>query len=260
MHKGVGMSVLLGALVLAVSVAGCSSSGDSNTESQLGKVSMQLTGQTNGNTYRLRNARFDVTGPTNTVLDSEADLTLATLNATLSTGAYSINLEPGWSLERNDAGTFNVVDAMLTSMNPRAFQILGGSTTNIAYQFSTNGTLVTIGTGDLSVSIDVTENGGTGMGTCSIAPQGGCAAPQGCYFVSDSTGMSGAGQCFPPGTVLIGGTCTGAATNECVVGGVCASDGTTAQCFQMCNLAGTNTCAGGQTCQATGVANLNVCL
>ncbi len=72
LFKGVGMSALIAALALACasSVTGCSSSSDHGSENVTGTVSMQLTGQTNGNTYRLRNARFDVTGPQNITLDS----------------------------------------------------------------------------------------------------------------------------------------------------------------------------------------------
>src|SRR5450755_873675 len=200
LRKGVGMGVLLGVLALTASVTGCSSGGDQGAESETGKVSMQLTGQTNGNSYRLRNAHFDVSGPTSTVLDSESDLTAMTLNATLSTGSYTITLEPGWSLERSDAGVFEVVDATLTSPNPKDFQILGGGTTNVAYQFSTNGTIVAIGTGELSVSISVVENGGMGA-ACSFATQTGCPAPEACYLVLGADGMSGSGQCFPAGSI-----------------------------------------------------------
>ncbi len=160
LREAMGFSVLVGVFAAAASVGGCSSRADPSSEAQNGAVSMQLTGQTNGNSYRLRNARFDVSGPTMTVFDSETDLTLTTLNATLSTGNYTITLEPGWSLEKLIDGTFQVVDATLTSPNPQSFQILGGATTNEAYQFSTNGTVVTIGSGQLDLSIGVTENGG----------------------------------------------------------------------------------------------------
>ena len=261
LRKGVGVGVLLGVLALTASVTGCSSGGDQGAESETGKVSMQLTGQTNGNTYRLRNARFDVTGPTMTVLDSESDLMAVTLNATLSTGSYSINLEPGWSLERSDAGVFEVVDATLVSPNPKDFQILGGGTTNVAYQFSTNGTIVTIGTGQLSVSIGVTENGGT-TSACSFTHQVGCMAPQACYLVVNPDGMSGTGQCFLPGTIAIGAPCTGAVDNECVPSGVCAGDGSgsgAATCIQMCDVAGGGMCPAPQTCVDSGFPGLGIC-
>jgi len=260
--KGVGMGVLFGVLALTASVTGCSSAGDQGTESQTGKVSMRLTGQTNGDSYRLRNARFDVTGgSTPVVLDSETDLTAATLNATLATGSYSINLEPGWSLERSDAGVFEVVDATLTSPNPKDFQILGGGTTNVAYQFSTNGTIVTIGTGELSVSISVVENGGMGA-ACSFATQTGCPAPEACYLVLGADGMSGSGQCFPAGSIAIGAPCTGAATNECVADGVCADDGTgtgAGACDRMCDPTTPGSCPGGQTCLPTSIPTLGIC-
>ena len=261
LRMATGISVLVGALALALaaSVVGCSSSADVSSEAQLGTVSMQLTGQTNGNSYRLRNARFDVAGPTQTVLDSETDLTLTTLNATLPTGDYTITLEPGWSLEKLAGGTFQVVDAALTSPNPKSFQILGGGTSNVAYQFSTNGTLVTIGTGQLSLSIGVTENGGAGSGSaCSLITRTGCLSPELCYFVQKPDGSS-AGQCFPPGTVPIGATCTGSSDNECASAGICATTSATAPgtCFLTCGPA--NPCPVGQACGSTGLPDLNVC-
>jgi hypothetical protein len=229
---------------------------------------MQLTGQTNGNTYRLRNARFDVTGPQNITLDSETDLTLTTLTATLSTGDYTINLEPGWSLERLDAGNFDVVDATLTSANPRPFQILGGGTTNVAYQFSTSGMLVTIGTGTLDVSIEVTEtgmmgtggSGGTGTGACTLVPQSGCPMGQGCYFDGNS-GLTG--QCAPSGTIPIGGmSCM--AINDCVAGALCASTDQTnpnaTACFQLCDTTNPSSCPAGQSCVDLQLGGLGACL
>ena len=264
LHKGVGPLALLAALALSVAAGGCSSASDAGRETATGKVSMQLTGQTNGNSYRLRNARFDVAGPQSITLDSESDLTAATLNATLSTGNYTITLEPGWSLERNDMGTFEVVNATLASMNPQSFQILGGGTTNVAFQFSTDGTLVTIGTGQLSVSIGITETGmsggggmGGGGGSCTIAPQSGCAANQACYY-NGSMGLQG--SCAPAGTVAPGGACV--AVTDCAGGGICAVTDPTMQggtCLATCAVSGPNTCPAGQTCFDLGVGGLGAC-
>ena len=260
LHKGVGMGALFAALAASVATIGCSSANSESAESNTGKVSMQLTGQTNGNTYRLRNARFDVTGTQSLTLDSESDLTSSTLNATLATGDYSINLEPGWSLERSDAGAFDVVNASLVSQNPQAFQILGGGTTNIAFQFTTDGTLVTIGTGELNVSIGVTETGAGGSGgstggQCMLAAQTGCPSGQACYFTGNTDGT---GECLPPGTSPFGGACDGTEVNQCVAGGVCGS--TPSTCFQMCAVGGA-ACPGGKTCVNANVGgNLGVCL
>lgn len=261
-QKGVGLGALVAALALSAATMGCSSTGDAGAESNTGKVSMQLTGQTNGNSYRLRNARFDVTGAQTVTLDSESNLTSETLNATLATGNYSINLEPGWSLERNDAGTFEVVSASLASMNPQSFQILGGGTTNVAFQFSTDGTLVTIGTGQLSVSIGITETGSGGSGgstsNCTIVPQSGCAANQACYY-NGSTGLDG--TCAQAGTVAPGGACT--AVSDCAGGGVCAaidpSNPGGGTCLATCALSAANACPAPQSCLDVGVGALGVC-
>src|SRR5258706_3157566 len=136
--------VLLVIAALAPAIVGCSSSPDKEAEGATGAISMSLVGQTGANTYRLRNARFDVTGPSTTSLDSEVDPNATSLNATLPTGSYSIQLETGWALERLDGMTFNPVDATLISANPTSFQIVANSTSNVKYLFSTNGTIVTI--------------------------------------------------------------------------------------------------------------------
>jgi hypothetical protein len=260
LRKAWGISLCFAVLGATVAISGCSSGAERGSEAATGTVSMQLTGQTNGNSYRLRNARFEVLGPTMAVLDSESDLTVTTLNTTLPSGAYTITLVPGWSLERNDGGTFNVVQATLSSMNPESFQILGGGTTNVAFQFSTDGTLVTIGTGQLSVSIGVTETSGMGS-TCTVGVAGGCPTPQTCYFVVNPDGASGTGQCLSQGMIPIGSACTGSASNECANGGICASDGSMSSggvCFQTCSPMGVP-CPTGQSCLGTGVPDLNVC-
>jgi len=53
-------------------MTGCASAGDdAANEGSYGTVAMSLTGQTNGTTYRLRNALFEIAGPSSTLLDSE---------------------------------------------------------------------------------------------------------------------------------------------------------------------------------------------
>ena len=96
------------------------------------------------------------------------------LTTALAVGVYSVNLENGWALERTDTG--QVVEATLTSPNPRMFQILAGSTTTVTYEFSTSGGPVTIGIGTLNIGINVTvtdggaPDGAGGGGGCTTAP------------------------------------------------------------------------------------------
>jgi hypothetical protein len=98
-------------MVLAL-LAGCSS-GQSGAPTPLdtGTFRMALTATTNGHTYRLRQATFQITGPTSTVLDTEAQPDTAALTATLNTGSYSVLLGGPWFLERLDPASLFVADS-----------------------------------------------------------------------------------------------------------------------------------------------------
>jgi hypothetical protein len=183
-HSRNAVVVVLG--VLAAGAAACRSGGDSGAGAPpVGVLQMPLVATAEGNTYRLRHATFTVTGPTAATLDSEAQPDAASLTATLTTGAYSIALAPGWSLERLDGGGAVVVSAALTSPNPTTFTIAAAATTMVAYQFTTDGRVVTFNMGTLEVTIGVTVNhdggaadgdGATGDGGAADAA-GGSAAP-----------------------------------------------------------------------------------
>jgi sugar lactone lactonase YvrE len=168
---------------------------------------MALSASANGHTYRLRQATFAVTGPTTVSLDSEAQPDAAALTAALTAGSYTITLAGPWFLERLAAAGPVKVDATLTSSNPAAFTIAAGTTTAVAFSFATEGSIVTVGTGTLSVSVDVTETGvnsppglsllagklgasasgdGTGADARFGGPAGIVADGQGNLFVADT--------------------------------------------------------------------------
>ena len=136
---------VLAVLAALGAVGACRSGHDESPPQSTGAVTLALTGTLNGVTYRLRGARFAIAqaGP-DLVLDSDRDPAATFLTTTLPTGAYAINLEPGWALERSD--TLQVVEATLTSPNPTPFQILADGTSNVIYRFSTSGGVVTVTT------------------------------------------------------------------------------------------------------------------
>lgn len=261
---GIGLGICLAVLVGSSALVGCSSDPARAEEGELGNISLNLVGQTAGNTYRLRNGLFTVSGPTNTVLDSKVDPNANTLNAKLSSGSYLIDLAAGWSLERLDNGVFETVDATLISPNPKSFEIIAGENTNVAYQFSTNGTIVNIGVGDLTVSLSVVENGNGGgpdpEPSCANGIQDGleegvdCGGPEcvpcGGGFACDPVNQVGCGggeacylisitdtACFPPGDLPINGPCDGSVVNECQPGAVCADigNGQGQLCIELCD-------------------------
>lgn len=146
--------------------AGCVA-GDANAP-PAGAVRMELITATGGTSYRLHNARFAVTGQAIALLDSETQPGATVLTTPLVAGAYSIDLQDGWDLQRSDEGTFVPIQATLVSTNPAAFQIAAGGVTNVAYRFLTDGGVITVGSGTLNVSVEVSvadaSAGGTGDG------------------------------------------------------------------------------------------------
>jgi hypothetical protein len=247
-----GIAIALGA---GGCLSGCSSA-DAPAEHAYGTVVMALTSQVNGTTYRLRNAAFDVTGPTTTLLDTEQNPDLPVISTTLATGSYSISLRSGWALQRLNAGTYEPVQATLVSANPANFEIISGSTTAVVYSFQTDGTIVDIGTGTLALSIDVTNTGSGGGGdNCSVVTQAGCAAPLACYPLFDGTSV-----CAGAGSAVTGAPCQ--FINDCAAGGFCAQVGETPTCIAGCGLDGTGSpCPAGTLCSDAGLGGvLGACL
>jgi sugar lactone lactonase YvrE len=127
----------------------------------VGALSMALTATTNGHDYRLRQATFTIVGPSNVVLSSETQPDASALTAQLDVGSYTAQLGGAWSLERLDPSGPVQVAATLTSANPASFEITSGVTTGVPFRFSTDGTLVTIGTGSVAITTVVSETTGS---------------------------------------------------------------------------------------------------
>jgi sugar lactone lactonase YvrE len=121
---------------------------------------MALTATTNGHNYRLRQATFTITGPSSVVLTSEAQPDAPALTAQLDVGSYTVLLSGPWLLERLDPAGPVQVNATLTSANPASFEITAGATTGVPFSFTTDGTIVTIGKGSVSITTTVTETAG----------------------------------------------------------------------------------------------------
>ena len=142
-------------LCLALSLVSCSA--PKSADYAQGTLSMQLSTDVNGVTYRLREALFDLSGPESLTLSSGDNPAIEQL---LSEGDYSVNLSDGWRLEREFESGFQAVAAELVSPNPAHFTVVAGQTTDVAYVFETDGTIVSLGEGTLNLRIQVTERGG----------------------------------------------------------------------------------------------------
>lgn len=243
------------ALVMGMTLVtpACMTATDGESETTVGQVSLALTAVSGTTTYRLADATFDIEGPTATVLSSADDPSITVLTAELATGNYLSTLQGGWQLERFDGTAFVPVEATLVSANPADFTITDGQVTDLVYQFDTDGTIVTIGTGSLNISIDVNEttSGCTAFGE-------GCATDEWC--APGSVLESEENVCVPTGTLLVGEPCDG--TINCVENALCAqisADGP--QCVELCPISELgNACASGGVCSDSGFADAGVCL
>jgi hypothetical protein len=147
-----------------------------------GEVRMKLTTQVNGITYRLRNATFNVTQGTPptvvTAVQTEANPGALSVQRTLPAGSYGITLLPGWRLEKLIGATFQPVNTQLVSQNPFAFAIAAGGVTPVAFAFETDGTIVALGDGALTLTISVTDTSTTPATFPAFVAAGAGAATQ----------------------------------------------------------------------------------
>ncbi|WP_438025526.1 hypothetical protein [Sorangium sp. So ce233] len=249
---GLGFAVFLAAAPL---LPACISAPDGTEEAEsTGRASLSLVAETNGRVYRLNNALFAIEGPLFTYLSSSDNPGETVLTAALPVGDYWSVLEPGWVLERYEGGTFVPVQAALISPNPAAFTIFDGSTTELVYRFQTDGTIITIGNGQLDISIEVTEVGG------ACTPLGaGCGDAEWCV---PGELVGGTPACIPGGDIPVGGTCSFEVSNDCVSGSLCGDltgEGV-GTCIELCppELLG-SPCASGGFCSDIGYPEFGIC-
>src|SRR5690349_11501889 len=86
--------------LLAAAVLGTAACADSNDD--LGQIDLSLVGQApSGAQYRLRDAVLTIDGPSGVrTFRTEDDPTRTQINARLLSGAYTLQVAPGWRLER----------------------------------------------------------------------------------------------------------------------------------------------------------------
>ncbi len=216
-----GTFVVLGATALM----GCGSQpgasvGEAN---ETGTVAVALATNVNGHTYRLSGGYVYISGAsTSRYLYTYGDASTAVSTA-LPTGDYWSSLY-SWSLERDDGpGKFAPVAATL--LNPsNNFTIANGATTTLAYQFQTDGVLVTVGSGTLDVELQVNEV----KPVCNPFGQE-CGSGYWC----PPAGLTGRGlACFAEGSVPIGQSCS--SPSACVPNSTCLDLGSGPVCTEVC--------------------------
>ncbi|MFY0525805.1 hypothetical protein ACN28I_22560 [Archangium gephyra] len=130
---------------------------------EAGTLQLPLTASSSdGKVYRLVGATFNVTGTqTVTVTDTAADTVMVPLQA----GSYTIELAPGWTMERVDAPGAPVPAALL-SPNPLPFFVKKEEPTQVRFQFKLPGE----GSADVGFEVD---SGGWFAGSFLLDSAGG---------------------------------------------------------------------------------------
>jgi hypothetical protein len=178
MRAALSVRCLCGLLVLAAGAAlpGCSSGETSAPPAAAaqssGRVALALTTRgASGSLYRLREAAFQVSEQSSdpfggffTFLFSEDDPLSSTLETTLETGDYSVELFPGWVLEKVENGEVNQVQASLLSDPIQFFSILPDDETFVGYRFETGGEIIEFEQGRLVIDIQVEERAPVQLG------------------------------------------------------------------------------------------------
>jgi hypothetical protein len=136
-----------------------------------GRLQLALTARSDsGALYRLRQASFQVLnqdpfGGFGTFLSTENDPLASTLEATLQTGDYTVDLFGGWFLEKVIDGVATPVAANLLSSPTQFVSIAANQESLVSYRFETNGEVIDFGTGRLIIEIEVTErSAGSNLG------------------------------------------------------------------------------------------------
>jgi hypothetical protein len=179
----------LPALLVAVS-AGMTACADNGTRTgegsaQTGTLALPLTSTSPaGIQYRLRNANFVIEQPPYycngqgaagfggggcqppITLSSETDPDAASLTVDLQESGYEVYLQPGWSMERIDAGVATPVEAQLLSDSTQWIYVTRHSTTWINFQFGIGDHAIWFD-GKLNIQISVYDNPDQYYGTSS---------------------------------------------------------------------------------------------
>jgi hypothetical protein len=143
-------------LAAALAAAGACSTDGASTDGG-GEIRLSLTGRSGtGALYRLRDAQLTI-APAGIVLSTEIDPDRETLSAVLDAGFYTIDLAPGWRLERVANGVAEPVFAVLTSEVPLPFDVVPGQATQVRLHFRADGEDVVTGPGSVDVGIDVDD-------------------------------------------------------------------------------------------------------
>jgi len=134
--------------------SGCGSDQEANEARSVGTLSIPLTTEAGGSTYRLE-ALIVIRGQQGDVaLSTHGDE--AVLSSALPAGSYHALLRSFTLFKDDGTGTFHAVQATVQA-DDLAFSILANSTTAISFRFETDGEAFPLGSGDLSIGFEVDD-------------------------------------------------------------------------------------------------------
>src|SRR6478735_12056183 len=198
--------LLLTAGFSAFGLIGCSAGAGGEGETQ-GQMSLPLTTPgASGAIYRLRDATFVIQNPyggsggfgngpaggaannQSIVVSSETDPDATNISVSLEEGYYTVDLRPGWSMEKNDASGTETVEATLLSGSPQWVYVSRQSTSWAEFSFGIGGREIWLN-GKLNIAIDVQETPGSYGGSGNIAGGGNFAGRGGAAPLAGSGGL-----------------------------------------------------------------------
>jgi hypothetical protein len=200
-----------------------------SSEGNVGTVHLALTSQ-NGDTFRLRRATFEISNASDVevaTLRSDSDAGDEALQAELPQGQYQVLLAADWVLEKQGAdGAFEPVQSALLTGNPRPFSVRNQRVTELAFAFTTNDGIVTLGAGALNIALEVNDI--AALPECSLIDPNTCPEGQTC-LLGDRDGRT---FCAQPGTLEVGSSCE---SEQCVAGAQCLRSGEDAGSASVCH-------------------------
>lgn len=155
------------ALTPCLPLCACSSPFDlpqaSEQEPEFGRAAFALTAEAADKSYALRHATFTIAGQDTFTLSTDDDPGATTLTHELQSGAYSVELMPGYSLVEVNGATETEVEATLQTPNPQSVLVAPDQTTTVTYLFQTAGKPVAFGPGSLAIAIEVEQTEAPGL-------------------------------------------------------------------------------------------------
>ncbi len=157
MNSSTFKTIITGQTLIASLLAFACSAPATDPQTDFGELSLALRTTVQGEAYELSNASFLITGTADVALQTDETNEGETLESELPVGEYSLELQEGWQLLRLSADGAEPLTATLVSANPQPFTIADGETTSVSYRFEFDGEELELGTGFVSITIDVAE-------------------------------------------------------------------------------------------------------